>query len=110
MNKGLTINSHLITESIENHLRYSIGKWDGKPSAYEVFRALGLALRPFIIDGTIATAARHRHANAKRMYYLSMEFLIGQGLSNTLQIWDCMKSAAGLSSRLGVLARIVGGF
>jgi starch phosphorylase len=84
VNKGLTINSHLITESIENHLRYSIGKWDGKPSAYEVFRALGLALRPFIIDGTIATAARHRHANAKRMYYLSMEFLIGQSLSNTL--------------------------
>jgi glycogen phosphorylase len=84
VNKGLAINSHLITESIENHLRYSIGKWDGKPSAYEVFRALGLALRPFIIDGTIATAARHRHANAKRMYYLSMEFLIGQSLSNTL--------------------------
>jgi glycogen phosphorylase len=84
VNKGLTINSHLITESIENHLRYSIGKWDGKPSAYEVFRALGLALRPFIIDRTIATAARHRQASVKRMYYLSMEFLIGQSLSNTL--------------------------
>jgi glycogen phosphorylase len=83
--KSPTIDSRLVTESVENHLRYSIGKWDGKPSAYEVFRALGLALRPFIIDRTIETAARHRHGHAKRLYYLSMEFLIGQSLANTLQ-------------------------
>jgi starch phosphorylase len=82
--KSAAIEPRLLTESIENHLRYSIGKWDGKPSAYEAFRALGLALRPFIIDRTIETAARHREARAKRLYYLSMEFLIGQSLANTL--------------------------
>jgi glycogen phosphorylase len=76
--------SSSISEAVENHLRYSIGKWDGNASAYEVFRALGLALRPQIIDRMIKTAGRHREHNVKRMYYLSMEFLIGQSLANTL--------------------------
>jgi starch phosphorylase len=82
--KSIAIEPRLLTESVENHLRYSIGKWDGKPSAYDTFRALGLALRPFVIDRTIETAARHRQEEAKRLYYLSMEFLIGQSLANTL--------------------------
>ena len=73
-----------ITEAIQSNLRYTIGNWDGKPSAYEVFRALGLALRPFVVDQMIETANRHRSAKSKRMYYLSMEFLIGQSLANTV--------------------------
>jgi starch phosphorylase len=84
LSKVLDGNSQVITEAIQNHLRYSIGKWDGNPSAYEVFRALGLALRPHIIDRMIETAERHRRAGAKRVCYLSMEFLIGQSLTNTL--------------------------
>jgi starch phosphorylase len=99
-----TLQSRLITESVADHLRYSIGKWDGKPSAYEMFRALGLALRPFIIDRTIETAARHRQAGAKRLYYLSMEFLIGQTLANTLHnlgIYDiCQKAVEPLGFSL----------
>ncbi len=76
--------SSSISEALESHLRYSIGKWDGNASAYEVFRALGLALRPQIIDRMIKTAERHRTNSVKRMYYLSMEFLIGQTLASTL--------------------------
>jgi starch phosphorylase len=84
MYKSLPISSESLTQTIENHLRYFIGKFDGQASAYETFRALALALRPFIVDRMIETANRCKAANAKRLYYLSMEFLIGQSLANTL--------------------------
>src|SRR6185312_2289827 len=84
MYKPPQISSDLLTQTIENHLRYFIGKFDGQASAYETFRALALALRPSIVDRMIETANRYKAANAKRLYYLSMEFLIGQSLANTV--------------------------
>ncbi|MGA8595364.1 MAG: glycogen/starch/alpha-glucan phosphorylase [Bryobacteraceae bacterium] len=101
MYKRPAINSELLTETIENHLRYFIGKFEGQASAYETFRALGLALRPFIVDRMIDTAARCRAANAKRVYYLSMEFLIGQSLANTLNNLGLMEVCRAAIKPLG---------
>jgi starch phosphorylase len=84
MYKPPQISSDQLTQTIENNLRYFIGKFDGQASAYETFRALALTLRPSIVDRMIETANRYKAANAKRLYYLSMEFLIGQSLANTL--------------------------
>jgi glycogen phosphorylase len=85
-----TISPSTLTDSIQSQLRYSIGKFDDRPSPYELFRALGLALRPLIVDRMMDTAARHQRRGAKRMYYLSMEFLIGQSLANTLRNMELM--------------------
>lgn len=73
-----------LAESLKSQLKYTIGKYNGHVSTYDLFRALGLALRPFLVDRMIETEARYRRPDAKRMYYLSMEFLIGQSLANTL--------------------------
>jgi glycogen phosphorylase len=79
-----SITPSFLTESLKNQLRYSIGKYNGHVSTYDLFRALGLALRPFLVDRMIETEARFQQHDVKRMYYLSMEFLIGQSLANTL--------------------------
>src|SRR5690348_16334300 len=51
---------------------------------HERFKAVGLALRDRLIDAAVQTYDRYRAADAKTVYYLSMEFLIGRSLANNL--------------------------
>ena len=73
-----------IATAVQHHLRYSLGRRIQAATPYEMFRALTLAIRPRIVDGLIATADRYERHDAKRLYYLSLEFLIGQSLRNNL--------------------------
>ena len=73
-----------VATGIQHHLRYTLGRRAQTATSYDLFRALTLAIRPLLIDGLIATADRYQRHDAKRLYYLSMEFLIGQSLRNNL--------------------------
>src|SRR5919197_30583 len=70
--------------SIRHHVRYSLGKEWQHLSGAELFRAVALAVRDRLVDRMLATEARYRQAHAKRLYYLSIEFLMGRSLSNNL--------------------------
>ncbi len=73
-----------LSESIVYHARYSLGReWDNLHQG-DLFTAVVLALRERIIDRMLATEERYQMVDAKRLYYLSMEFLMGQSLSNNL--------------------------
>ena len=80
----LSLEVSQIATAVQHHLRYSLGRRVQTATPYEMFRALTLAIRPRLIDGLIATADRYERHGAKRLYYLSMEFLIGQSLRNNL--------------------------
>jgi glycogen phosphorylase len=70
--------------SIRQHMRYSLGKkWD-KLSNRDLFMAIALTVRDWMVDRMIATEERCQKVQAKRLYYLSMEYLIGRSLSNNL--------------------------
>jgi len=79
-----------IATAIQHHLRYTLGRRVHTTAPYELFRALTLAIRP--VDGLIATADRYERQDAKRLYYLSMEFLIGQSLRNNLMNLGILES------------------
>ena len=49
-----------------------------------LFTALALAVRDLCVDGMFKTAARHSSKNPKRIYYLSLEYLLGRLLPNNL--------------------------
>jgi starch phosphorylase len=70
--------------SIRRHVRYSLGKEWQHLAAAELFEAVALAVRDCLIDRMLATAKRYQQAQAKQLYYLSIEFLIGRSLRNNL--------------------------
>jgi starch phosphorylase len=71
-------------ESIERHARYSLGlPWSGL-SPRQVFECVSLAVRDLLIDRRLETERRYRQADAKRLYYLSIEYLLGRLLTNNL--------------------------
>src|SRR5215475_7401548 len=70
--------------SIRHHVRYSLAKEWQHLSGPELFRAVALAVRDHLVDRMLTTEARYHQAQAKRLYYLSIEFLMGRSLSNNL--------------------------
>lgn len=69
---------------VRHHVKYSEGKaWD-QATKGELYQAVALAVRDWLIDVMLETDERYRSKDAKRLYYLSMEFLMGRALGNNL--------------------------
>lgn len=71
-------------DSLLNRCRYSLGKQWEQLSKRDLFQTTALATRDRLIDRMIETEERYRQSDAKRLYYLSMEFLMGRALGNSL--------------------------
>jgi starch phosphorylase len=80
----LTNTTSALHESIYQHLKYSLGKTQENSSRRELFLAVVLAVRDRLVDRMLHTEEQYHKADAKRVYYLSMEFLIGRSLDNNL--------------------------
>jgi starch phosphorylase len=73
-----------LQEAIERHARYSLGKHWRHLNPRDRFNAVALAVRDRMVDRMLETEERYNRADPKRLYYLSIEFLIGQSLGNNL--------------------------
>jgi starch phosphorylase len=97
----------VLWDSIRRHARYSLGKEWSELSAHDLFTAVALSVRERLVDGMLETEARHEKADAKRLYYLSVEFLMGRSLTNNLRnlgIYDlCREVLQGAGARLEAL-------
>jgi glycogen phosphorylase len=69
---------------LQEQLRHQFAKGPDNASPDELFKAAAGVLRPVLADGLLQTAERFRSADAKAIYYLSMEFLLGRSMSNNL--------------------------
>jgi starch phosphorylase len=70
--------------TLRRHLRYRRGRRPEDASALDLYHALGHSLAERLIDGLLETEARFAASGAKRVHYLSMEFLIGRQLEHNL--------------------------
>ncbi len=70
--------------SIEHYIKYFIGKRTSEINKDEALNAIALAVREFAMDKMYETMARYNKCNTKRIYYLSVEYLIGRSLENNL--------------------------
>ena len=75
---------YALVEAIRHHLRYSLAREEDQASRHDLYLALALAARDRMVEHMLATERRYEEAGAKRLYYLSMEFLVGRSLGNNL--------------------------
>ena len=73
-----------LKESISRHIRYTLARPDEGLRPEDYLKPLALAIRDRLVDKMLETESRYAAADAKRLYYLSMEFLIGRSLSDNL--------------------------
>ena len=79
---GLDANS--IKESIASHLTYSVGKDSITATDRDWFFTAAYVARDRMIDRWMETMRGYYVSDAKRVYYFSMEFLMGRTLMNSL--------------------------
>ena len=71
-------------QAVLKHIRYTLAQSRVDLTPKAILRPLALAIRDRLIDGMLETEERYRTTGAKRLYYLSMEFLMGRALSDNL--------------------------
>lgn len=74
----------LIIKSFLEHLEYTLGKDKYSASRFDIFNALAYAVRDRLIERWLDTQQAYYNSDNKRVYYISMEFLPGRSLSNSL--------------------------
>jgi len=74
----------LIIKSFLEHLEYTLGKDKYSASKYDFFDALAYVVRDRLIERWLDTQQSYYNSDNKRVYYLSMEFLPGRALENSL--------------------------
>ena len=72
------IDATILRTDVLRHLNYSQGKDQSHASLYDWRMSLSLALRDLVVAPWFASTRKTYQTRAKRVYYLSMEFLIGR--------------------------------
>ena len=80
-----------------------IGREPEAANDYERYLALATAVRSRQMDAWLSTEAHQRECGAKRVYYLSLEFLIGRSLQNAVLNLNLEPAARDAVHALGVV-------
>jgi starch phosphorylase len=88
--------------SIQQHIKYSLGKRWQERNQHDLFLALSLSVRDLLIEQMLVQEQKYRETNSKRLYYLSIEFLIGQSLINNLHNLGIFESCQTILREIGI--------
>jgi len=91
-----------LIERFLHHLRFTQGEaWD-TASPHDHFVALARSVRDLIVDRMVATQRAYHERDVKRVYYLSLEYMLGRQLRNNLVCLGLYEAARAGLARLGI--------
>ena len=94
-----TVNA--IKENVIHHLMSFQGRDPERSGAQDVYRALAYTMRDLMVQKWIATQKSIYAKEKKRVYYLSLEFLIGRSLGNSMINLGILEDAKKAVEELG---------
>ncbi len=80
----MNINKKEFREDVENYLKNLFRRNVKEASQQQIFQAVAYAIKDVIVEHWMETHKRFQEEDAKVVYYLSMEFLMGRALGNTI--------------------------
>jgi len=98
-----------LERSFVDHLEYSLAKDDYSATDRDRFVALALSVRDRLLERWTETQQTYYRHDAKRVYYLSLEFLMGRLLDNSLISLGLRAEAEQAMGELGYELDEVGG-
>ncbi|ETX14593.1 glycogen phosphorylase [Roseivivax halodurans JCM 10272] len=97
-----TVSSDNLRDAILSHLAYSFGKTPEAAHLEDWRMALSYAVRDRMVEAWFDATRRTYDAGAKRVYYLSMEFLIGRLLEDGIVNLRLVDQARAALTELGL--------
>jgi glycogen phosphorylase len=95
------MDTHAVMQSVLKRLMYSLGKESTTATDRDWYSSLAYAVRDRLMSRWIATQTSYYNTDCKRVYYLSLEFLIGRSLSNAVLNLDIEKEVREVLMELG---------
>jgi starch phosphorylase len=77
-----------LDHEIQRHLNFTLGHRRRNADNRYLYRALAIATRDRLASHWLTTKERFAESDQRKVYYLSMEFLIGRSLTNAIQNLD----------------------
>ncbi|OGA94727.1 MAG: glycogen phosphorylase, partial [Burkholderiales bacterium RIFCSPHIGHO2_12_FULL_61_11] len=94
MTSSLPIAQHALAAQIEEHLLSTVGVASADATATDLMQAVAQVARQQLSRRWVETQVHEKAAKARRVVYLSMEFLMGRTLSNALASLGLTQGAA----------------
>ena len=98
----LGLDAQSLKHSLANRLEYSAGKDLYTATPRDWYHTLAWAIRDRLMERWMETMRSYYRADAKRVYYLSLEFMIGRTLSNSALSLDIEDELTKTLSDIGV--------
>ncbi len=96
------LNKDSLREDIKLHLRHTLAKDEYSRTNWDNYRSVVLTLMDRLHDRWLNTQQQYHTSGVKRVYYLSMEYLIGRLLDNMVVNLDVQQEVADACADLGL--------
>ena len=73
-----------LKRAISDHVTYTLARDRARVTGRDMYMSTAWGIRDQLAERWAATQAAYRQADAKRVYYLSLEFLMGRALGNAV--------------------------
>jgi starch phosphorylase len=90
-----------IVKTFAYHMMYTVAKDEHTATDYDVYEGVAHAVRDRLMERWFRTQSAYYHADAKRVYYLSLEFLLGRALVHNVVNLGAREAYIDALQRLG---------